>query len=94
MGKPPTWTLEKISLKCSNYWQSVLLFGLPLIVLYRGIDYAIFRITIDKAGLPYPWRVTATMDVLLMFLVSAIWWGLMRQIAGSRRKNQEGNGSR
>jgi len=94
MGKALTWTLEKISRKCSKYWQSVLLFGLPLIVLYRGIDYAIFRMTTDKVGVLCPWRVTASMDVLLVFLVSAIWWRLMRQIAGSRRKNQVGNGVR
>jgi hypothetical protein len=88
MHKPLTWSLGKISLKCSHYWQSVLLFGLPVTVLYRGIDYAIFRLTAEKAGLLYPWSVAATMDVPLMLLVSAIWWGLMRQIAAWKRKDK------
>ncbi len=88
MHKLRTWSLEQISLKCASYWQSVLLFGVPVTILYRGTDYAIFRMITGKAGLLYPWRVTATMDVILVFLLSAIWWGLMRQIAAWKRKNQ------
>jgi hypothetical protein len=79
-------TLEQISIRCATYWQSVLRFGLPFIVLYRGIDYGIFRIITEKAGLVYPWRAVATTDVPLMLLVSAIWWALMRQVASWKRK--------
>jgi len=89
MQRPRTWTLEQISLRCSSYWQSVLRFGLPATVLYRGIDYAAFRIITGKPRLLYPsWRAVAIMDISLMLLLSAIWWGLMRQIAASKRKNQ------
>lgn len=51
------WDLEHISLKCAHYWQSVLLFGLPVTILYRGIDYAFFRIIAGKPGVLYPWRL-------------------------------------
>jgi hypothetical protein len=90
MHEPSTWNLEHVSLKCASFWQSVLRFGLPCIILYRGIDYASFRMITGKAGLLYPWHVAAIMDVPLMFLVSAIWWGLMRQIAAWKQKNQVG----
>lgn len=82
------WDLDHLSLKCSNYWQSVLRFGLPFIILYRGIDYAIFRTITQRLG-AYPWRTTIAMDVLLMFFVSAVWWGLMRQLVAWRRKSQD-----
>src|SRR5437588_7504231 len=89
MHKPHTLALEQIILMCSSYWQSVLRFGLPATVLYRGIDYAAFRIITGKPRLLYPsWRAVAIMDISLMLLLSAIWWGLMRQIAASKRKNQ------
>ena len=79
--KPFTLSLQQISLKCTSFWKSVLRFGLPFVVLYRGIDYLIFRITTGEVGLRYPWRAMVTINVLLMLLVSAIWWGLMRQVA-------------
>jgi hypothetical protein len=90
MAEHPKWTLKEISRKCGRYWQAVLWFGLPFTILYRGIDYTIFRITTANAGLSYPWRGTAVKDVALLFLVSTIWWGLMRQIAASERNNTRG----
>jgi hypothetical protein len=91
MQKPPKWTLEQMSLRCLSYWQSVLRFGLPFIILYRGTDYASFRIISGNVGLRYPWRLAAAMDIPVMLLASAIWWGLMRQIAAWKRKNNGSN---
>jgi hypothetical protein len=31
------------SLKCASNWQSVLHFGLPMVVIFRGTDYLMFR---------------------------------------------------
>jgi hypothetical protein len=88
MPAPFIWDLDHVSRKCANYWQSVLLFGLPLTVLYASIDYAAFRVTAGRLGLQYPWRVEAIGDVGLMFLASTIWWGLMRQLVAWKRKSQ------
>jgi hypothetical protein len=90
MQKVPTWNLENISQKCSKYWRSVLLFGLPFTAIYRGIDYLIFRITTQNSPLVYPWFATVKMDILLIFLVSFIWWALMRQLVIWKRKYQAG----
>ncbi len=57
-------------LKCANYRQSVLRFGLPFIVLYHGLDYLVFRITTGNAGLRYPWRFAVIMSVPVMFIAS------------------------
>jgi hypothetical protein len=90
MHNSSRWDLEHVSLKCANYWQSVLRFGLPFIILYRGIDYAGFRMTTHRVGVSYPWRTTViAMDIALVFFVSAIWWGLMRQLVAWKRKSQE-----
>jgi hypothetical protein len=48
------WTLDRLSLKCTNYWQSVLRFGLPVVILYRGTDYVGFHMTAGNVGLRYP----------------------------------------
>jgi hypothetical protein len=85
-----TWSLTELCSKCSNYWQSVVRFGLPFAVLYGGINYAAFRMSVGNAGLRFPWRVETMMDAAVMFLASTIWWGLMRQLAGWKRKNQWG----
>lgn len=92
-GELFTRKLVQGSLRCANYWQSVLRFGLPWVILYRGMDYAGFRITTGNTGLPYPWRVAAITDIPVMFLVSTLWWALMREIAAWQRKNQQAGGA-
>lgn len=90
-------TLDLLSRKCSNYWLSILLFGLPFIVVYRGIDYLVFRVSTHGSEFGYPWRSTVKWDVLLVFLVSFIWWALMRQLQTWKQKYQaigEGPNSR
>jgi hypothetical protein len=91
MREPFTRKLAESSvcLKCANYWQSVFRFGLPFILIYRGIEYAAFRMTAGKMRLPFPWRFELPMDILVMFVASTLWWLLMREIAAWRRKNQE-----
>lgn len=81
------WDLDHLSVKCSSYWQSLLRFGLPFIILYRGIDYTVFRTITHKPG-AYPWETTVAMDVPLMFFVAAVWWGLMRQLAAWKRRSE------
>ena len=90
MPEPFTRKLAQGSLKCANYWQSLLRFGLPVMILYRGIDYAAFRIIASNVGLRYPWRPAVIMDVPVMFLISTVWWWLMREIAAWKQKNQQG----
>ncbi len=83
------WNLDQLSLKCANYWQSVLRFGLPLVILYRGTDYALFRMTAGAVGVRYPWRVAVVTDIPLLFLVSTLWWWLMREMVSLKRKNHQ-----
>ncbi len=90
MRDPFTRRLAEGSLKCAKYWQSVLRFGLPFIVLFHSIDYFIFRITAGKVGLRYPWRFAVIMSIPVMFVASTLWWALMREIAAWKRKNQQG----
>ncbi len=82
------WDLDTLSLKCANYWQSVLRFGAPFAVLYGGLDYLLFRLTSGRMAVRYPWRAQLLRDIILMFLTSTIWWGLMRQLASWKRKSQ------
>jgi len=58
-------------------------------LLYRVIDYTVFRMTAGKVGLQYPWRFEVMMDVAVMFLVSTVWWWLMREVAVWKQKNQQ-----
>ena len=83
------FTLENQSLK-PKYWQSVLRYGLPFIVLYRGTSYLAFRIAARNAGLRYPWSLERILtDVALALLVSFFWWAFMRELASAKRKAQK-----
>ena len=88
MSDPFMQKLADGSLKCANYWQSVLRFGLPWMVLYDVIDYRGFRLSTGNVGLRYHWRITIVAGVPVMFIVSTIWWALMREIASWKQKNQ------
>lgn len=90
MNKPiKRFTLEYQSLKCAKYWQSVLRYGLPFIVLYRGTSYLVFRIAAHNGGLRYPWSLELILeDVGLALLVSFFWWVFMRELASVKRKMQ------
>jgi hypothetical protein len=74
--------------KTTNYWQAVLRVGLPIIALYRGADYLIFRVEKgDLARLQYPWHFAVIMDVITVFILSTLWWSIMRSVFGKRRAN-------
>jgi hypothetical protein len=77
------------SLNCGSYWQAVLRFGLPWAFLSRLISYGFFRIHHDHDGskyLPYPWPYVLMEDLAIMLIVSALWWGFVREIASWKRK--------
>jgi hypothetical protein len=90
MSEPFTKKLARGSLKCASYWQSVLRFGLPLVILFQGTDYAAFRMTLGKTGLRYHWGTSLVMDVAFVFLAPTPWWWLMREIAAWKQRNQQG----
>lgn len=87
MFDPRTRDRDHLSGRFATLWQSVFRFGLPFIILYLGTDYLAFRLTTAHSGLAYPWRSVLVPDIALMFIVSGLWWGLMRQLALRKRKN-------
>jgi hypothetical protein len=87
MNERPTSSLDKLVLRYSSYWRCVIGFGLPFIVIYRAIDYVIYRSAIGEGELRYPWRVVALLDISYMFVISTIWWFLLRQLKTRQRKD-------
>ena len=78
--------------KTTNYWQAVLRVGLPIIALYRATDYLIFRIGKGNlVRLHYHWRFALIMDVITIFVVSTLWWSLMRSGFGRHRRSDNEN---
>lgn len=77
------------SLKPASYWQSLICFGLPFIVLYGLLNYVIFRLATGNVGLRYPWRSVIVPDLAYMLLVSTAWWIVMRQLAAARKRRSE-----
>jgi hypothetical protein len=75
--------------KFASFWQSVLRFGIPSVIIYNSIDYAVFRISTANSGLKYHWALTIESSIPLIFVVSTLWWLLMREIAAWRRKNRQ-----
>lgn len=93
MSEPFTQKLAEsaICLKCANYWQSLLRFGVPFFILYNLVDYIWFRFTTEGA-LGYPWDFQIAVAAFAALVASTIWWLIMREIAALRRKTQRGNG--
>jgi hypothetical protein len=83
---------DQTSIKCPNFWQSVLRFGVPFIILYQGLDYVIFRIAAANVGMRYPWRIEVVTDIPCMFLVSTLWWARLRRTATRKHQIQEKQG--
>jgi hypothetical protein len=72
--------------KTTNYWQAVLRVGFPIIILYRATHYLIFYMEKDNiVTLHYPWRFAVIMDVITIFILSTLWWSLMRSGFGKHR---------
>jgi hypothetical protein len=74
--------------KIKTYQQAVLRFGLPFIILYRGTDYLFYRLGSHRVE-PYPWFFFITIDVVVMFVVSTMWWIFCRdrEIASRNQKD-------
>jgi hypothetical protein len=70
--------------------KAVLCFGLPWAILYRGINYFIFRMAAGDSGLHYPWLLYVGIDIPIMLGVSALWWLLWKRRAGGAH-NQADN---
>jgi len=91
MREPSARRLAERCVKCTSYWQAVIRFGLPCVILYRGIDYLVFRVTTSGVRLRYPWGLESTLlDVILVFLLSTVWWWLTREIVAWQQKKQHG----
>jgi hypothetical protein len=85
-------TMADFYKKTTNYWQAVLRVGLPIIALYRGTHYLIFRIEKGNlAGLQYPWQFAVIMDVITVFILSTLWWSIMRSVFGKPRRANNTN---
>jgi len=92
VNKTRRFTLDYQSRKCAKYWQSVLRFGLPFVILYRLGDYIAFRIAMKNSGLRYPWPPeTIIVDLAVVFFVGLLWWAYARQLVSAKRKSQAGS---
>lgn len=76
--------------KRASFWQALVFFGLPFILLYRGVDYIHFRMITAKVCLRYPWKIYLPMDVLVMFFVSLLWYGYRRALLKAEQPRQGG----
>ena len=83
-------TMVEFYKETTNYWQAVLRVGLPIIALYRGTHYLIFRVeATNLVRLQYPWRFGVIMDVITIFIISTLWRSLMRSGFGKHRRESE-----
>jgi len=74
--------------KTKTYQQAVLRFGLPFIILYRGPHYLFYRLGSHRVE-PYPWLFFITIDVVVMFVVSTMWWTFCRDREIASRKQKD-----
>jgi hypothetical protein len=91
MHKPLTWKLGECDfvLKHARYWQSVLRFGVPVVVLYQAMSYSAFWLSTRHSGLHYPWKLELVLSVPVVFFISTLWWLLMREIAAWKLRNRD-----
>jgi hypothetical protein len=68
-----------------KYWQAVKRFGLPFGAIFLCMDYFVFRATHHGARYPWGWNIAG--DVLLVFLVSALWCWLFPKHNVHRNRN-------
>jgi hypothetical protein len=75
--------------KTTKFWPAVVRVGLPIILLYRVIDYVVFLIGGGRsAGVHYPWRFAVIVDPITLFILSTLWWSLMRSGFGKTGSNE------
>ena len=82
-------SFTELCVKYGSFRRSVLRFGLPFIVIYYIVNYIIFRAAKGNAGVRYPWERVIIPDLLYLFLVSALWWILMRVVSRAYKKGKE-----
>ncbi len=69
--------------RTTNFWQVLFRVGVPLVVLYRVSDYLTFSMRGEQARPEYlPWRVFVPTDVVIVLLLSTLWWTVMRSVFG------------
>jgi hypothetical protein len=74
--------------KVKTYQQAVLRLGLPFIILYRGTHYLFYRLGSHGVE-PYHWLFFITIDVVVMFVVSTMWWTFCRDREIASRKPKD-----
>jgi hypothetical protein len=77
---------SKIILKVRGkltFWQALLRFGLPVIFLYRLTHYLFSR---ARGGEHYPWLFYLSIDIMVVFGMSGLWWDFWRRIGAPRAK--------
>lgn len=85
-------TIGEFYKKTTSYWQAVLRVGVPIIIAYRATNYLIFYVEKGAAlKLHYPWRFALIMDVITVFILSTLWWSLMRSVFGMHRRGENTN---
>ncbi|MGA9389332.1 MAG: hypothetical protein WBV69_02700 [Candidatus Sulfotelmatobacter sp.] len=69
--------------RTTNFWQALFRVGVPFVALYRVGDYLTFLARGGHARSEYlPWRVFVPMDVVVVLLLSTLWWTVMRSVFG------------
>jgi len=56
-----------------SYSQSLLRFGLPVIILYRAQDYFWFRVIDHNPANQYSWRFYLALDIPVTLFMAAFW---------------------
>jgi hypothetical protein len=57
-----------------------------MVAIYRGTHYVMFRVAGGGSIGRYPWLFFLMLDIFVMFIMSTVWWGFMREIASWKRK--------
>jgi hypothetical protein len=73
-------------LRGANYWQAVICFGLPIVVIFRLFNYLMFSALHAGHGGRYPALSILKVDVPAVFILSTVWWAFMRFIASRKRE--------
>ena len=62
--------------KGTTFPRSLVTFGIPWVILYRSIDYVIFRIE-NHAAVRYPWGFSILLDIPIALIAATLWWLFM-----------------
>ena len=65
-----------------TFWQALLRFSLPVILLYRLTHYLFLRGRDDER---YPWLFYLSIDLIVIFGMSWLWWAFWRRVGAPRQ---------